>query len=79
MGCSLSTSRGKRGPRTKCSAWSTDQAAKDRVASSLCQDLIEQLGLVTADSSSGSFHVLVGAMQFGMWVRRASGAVEFHL
>ena len=79
MGCSLSTSHGRRGPRTKCSAWSHDQAAEGGVASSLCQDLFEQLSPVAADSSSGSFYVLVGAVQFGMGVRHAGGVVEFHL
>lgn len=44
-------------------AWA-DQAAKGGAASSLCQDLIEQLGPVIADSSSGSF-CSSGAMQFG--------------
>lgn len=71
--------REKHSPRTKCSAWSDDQAAKGRAASSLCQDLIEQLGPVTADSSSGSFSVLVGAMQFGTGLRHTGEAVEFHL
>lgn len=79
MGCSLSTSHGKHGLRSKCSAWRDDQAAEGRVASSASQDLIEQLGPVTADSISGSFYVLVGAMQFGMRVRYAGRAVEFCL